>query len=68
LINDTARRVRFVLDRTLVEAEQVNFHPLINTGTTTLSRQGIRRFLDILGIEPIVVDFDAMAVIERAAR
>jgi len=68
LINDTARRVRFVLDRTLAEAEQVNFHPLINTGTTTLSRQGFRRFLDTLGIEPMVVDFDAMAVIEPTAR
>lgn len=27
LVNDTAHLVRFVLDRTLAEAEQVNFHP-----------------------------------------
>jgi Ala-tRNA(Pro) deacylase len=64
LINDTARRVRFVLDRTLAEAELVNFHPLTNTATTTVSRQGFRRFLQALDVAPIVVDFVAMAVVE----
>jgi Ala-tRNA(Pro) deacylase len=60
LINDTDRRVRFVLDRTLAEAELVNFHPLTNTGTTTVSREGFRAFLAALAIEPLVVDFVAM--------
>jgi Ala-tRNA(Pro) deacylase len=62
LINDTDRRVRFVLDRTLAEAELLNFHPLTNTGTTTVSRAGFRAFLAALGIEPLVVDFVAMSV------
>lgn len=62
LINDTDRRVRFVLDSTLAEAELVNFHPLTNTGTTTVSREGFRTFLRALGIEPLVVDFVAMQV------
>jgi len=62
LINDTGRRVRFVLDRTLAEAELVNFHPLTNTGTTTVSREGFRTFLRALGIQPLVVDFVAMQV------
>jgi Ala-tRNA(Pro) deacylase len=64
LINDTGRRVRFVLDRTLAEAEQVNFHPLTNTATTTIGRDGFRTFLSALGIEPLVVDFVAMAVVD----
>jgi Ala-tRNA(Pro) deacylase len=64
LINDTERRVRFVLDRTLAEAEQVNFHPLTNTATTTIGRDGFRTFLAALGIEPLVVDFVAMAVVD----
>ncbi|MEW5686470.1 MAG: YbaK/EbsC family protein [Pseudomonadota bacterium] len=68
LINDTGGRVRFVLDRTLAEAEQVNFHPLVNTGTTTVSGEGFRRFLAALGVEPMVVDFEAMTVIEPAVR
>lgn len=63
LVNDTEHRVRFVLDRTLAQAELVNFHPLTNTATTTISQEGFRRFLQAVGVEPLVVDFDAMAVI-----
>ncbi len=66
LINDTAHRVRFVLDRTLAEAELVNFHPLTNTATTTVTGAGLRRFLDAIGVSPMVVDFEAMAVVEMA--
>jgi Ala-tRNA(Pro) deacylase len=62
LINDTDRRVRFVLDRTLAEADRVNFHPLTNTATTTVSREGFAAFLAGLGITPMVVDFVAMKV------
>ncbi|CAN5411689.1 prolyl-tRNA synthetase associated domain-containing protein [soil metagenome] len=57
LINDAERRVTFVLDRRLHEADLVNFHPLINTGTTALDRAAFRRFLSLIGREPIVVDF-----------
>ncbi len=63
LVNDTARRVRFVLDRTLAEAEAVNFHPLTNTATTTVSRAGFAQFLEGLDVTPMVVDFAAMTVI-----
>ncbi|MDP3490222.1 MAG: YbaK/EbsC family protein [Phenylobacterium sp.] len=64
LINDVARRVTFVLDRRLVEAETVNFHPLTNTATTALDQAGFRSFLAALGVAPIVVDFEALKVIE----
>ena len=58
LVNDRDRRVRFVLDATLARAEQINFHPLTNTATTTISRNGFRAFLEILSVTPLVVDFD----------
>ncbi|MFZ5719830.1 MAG: prolyl-tRNA synthetase associated domain-containing protein [Pseudomonadota bacterium] len=64
LINDTDHRVRLVLDRTLAEAELLNFHPLTNTATTTIRQEGFRRFLDVLGVTPIVVDFAGMTVVE----
>jgi Ala-tRNA(Pro) deacylase len=64
LVNDVGRRVRFVLDRTLAEAELVNFHPLTNTATTTLSADGFRRFLAAIGVKPLVVDFAQMQVVE----
>ncbi|RAK58239.1 prolyl-tRNA synthetase associated domain-containing protein [Phenylobacterium deserti] len=66
LINDVEKRIRFVLDRTLAEAALVNFHPLTNTATTTIPQAGLRRFFAAVGVEPMVVDFAAMAVVEVA--
>ena len=57
LINDVERRITFVLDRRLHEAEIVNFHPLTNTATTAMDQAGFRRFLGLLKREPIVADF-----------
>ncbi|THD59048.1 YbaK/EbsC family protein [Phenylobacterium sp.] len=65
LINDTDRRMRFVLDRNLAEASRVNFHPLTNTATTGVSQAGFRAFLAAIGVTPLVVDFATMAVIAR---
>lgn len=64
LVNDQAHRVRFVLDRALAEASAVSFHPLTNTATTTVSQQGLRRFFAVVGVEPLVVDFVQMDVVE----
>lgn len=60
LINDTDRRVTFVLDQRLWDAPIVNFHPLTNTATTALDQAEFRRFMTLLGREPLVVDFDAL--------
>jgi len=65
LVNDPDHRVTFVLDRALAEASHVNFHPLINTATTTLAAEDFGRFLAALGRAPLVVDFAAMNVVEN---
>ena len=57
LINDTDHRVTFVLDQALWDADIVNFHPLTNTATTALVQSEFRRFLTLVGREPIIVDF-----------
>ena len=57
LINDSGRRVRVVLDRALLDHELVNFHPLANTATTAISTAGMMRFLEALGVVPLIVDF-----------
>jgi Ala-tRNA(Pro) deacylase len=66
LINDGARRVRFVLDRALAEAAVVNFHPLTNTATTSIDQAGLRRFFAALGVTPLVVDFRTLMRVETA--
>ncbi len=60
LINDTDRRVTFVLDKVLWDAEIVNFHPLTNTATTALAQAEFRRFLELIEREPMVVDFERL--------
>ena len=59
LINDTDRRVSLVVDAALLATEPLNFHPLVNTATTAVSRAGFLAFLAALGVEPMVVDFSA---------
>ena len=61
LINDPAHRVRFVLDAALLASEPINFHPLTNTATTAVSRDGFLKFLAAVGVAPLVVDFDLLA-------
>ena len=53
LINDPDCRVRVVLDAAMMEHELVNFHPLVNTMTTTISSVDLLRFVRACGHEPM---------------
>jgi len=57
LMNDAGRRATLILDAALLREDLVNFHPLTNTATTQVSREGFLKFLSEIGVEPIVVDF-----------
>lgn len=61
LINDVDRRVTFVIDKRLWEAEIVNFHPLTNTATTALTQAAFRKVMTELGRAPLLIDFSADA-------
>ncbi|MFO1150207.1 MAG: prolyl-tRNA synthetase associated domain-containing protein [Alsobacter sp.] len=58
-INDTTGRVTVVLDQRLLEHERINVHPLVNTMTTGVSRDGLLAFLRSTGHEPVVVPLHA---------
>ena len=66
LINDTGHAVRVALDAQMLERDPLNFHPLVNDATTTISRDGLLRFLKLTGHDPVVVDFDRLEAQERA--
>lgn len=57
VINDASRTVAVALDEELLAAEPLNFHPLDNSKTTTVSRAGLARFLEAEEHEPLVVRF-----------
>lgn len=61
LINDPQHKVRFVLDKALADASIVNFHPLTNTATTSLSQTDFRSFIASLGRQLVVIDFAELA-------
>jgi Ala-tRNA(Pro) deacylase len=49
VINDKDARVTVILDAALMAHDLLNFHPLVNTGTTTVSREGLLKFLEATG-------------------
>ncbi|HRK23324.1 MAG TPA: prolyl-tRNA synthetase associated domain-containing protein [Beijerinckiaceae bacterium] len=55
-MNDTDGRVTVVLQRKLAEAPVLNFHPLTNTATTTITNQDLLQFLAAIGHPPHIVD------------
>jgi len=57
LINDRLNRMGLVLDQGLMACDAVNFHPLSNDATTSISPAGLMRFLEETGHRPIMVDF-----------
>jgi Ala-tRNA(Pro) deacylase len=52
VINDKDCRVTVVLDAAMLAHQVLNFHPLRNTGTTTISREGLLAFLEATGHKP----------------
>jgi len=52
VINDETGRVTVVLDAAMMDYELLNYHPLVNTGTTTISREGLLKFLEATGHKP----------------
>jgi Ala-tRNA(Pro) deacylase len=65
-INDTAASVSVVLDAAMMQHETLNFHPLINTMTTSIAARDLVVFLKATGHEPRILqvsDEDPAAVL-----
>ncbi len=55
LINDTTNRVNVVLDAAMMAHELVNYHPLVNTATTTIRSDDLVTFIRSCGHDPKIV-------------
>ncbi len=51
-MNDGAGRVTVVLDAAMMAHATINFHPLVNTMTTSIGRDDLVRFLEATGHRP----------------
>jgi len=54
-MNDTAGRVSIVLDAAMMAHATLNFHPLVNTMTTSIARSDLVKFLEATGHPPRIV-------------
>src|SRR5258708_16838465 len=57
LINDHARAVQLVLDRSLADGPAINVHPLVNTMTMAIAPADLLRFFAATGHPPRWLDF-----------
>ncbi|HXP97663.1 MAG TPA: prolyl-tRNA synthetase associated domain-containing protein [Telmatospirillum sp.] len=55
LINDPAHRVRVILDAVMMEQPLLNYHPLTNEATTTITNADFRTFLKDCGHDVQIV-------------
>lgn len=60
LINDSAHRVMFVLDKRLTTFDSLNCHPLHNSATTNIAREDFLRFLALTGHEPRIINLETV--------
>ncbi len=61
LINDVNRQVRLILDAPMMEHDWLNYHPLTNEATTTISKGDFLKFIRHCGHEPTIIDLEAAA-------
>jgi Ala-tRNA(Pro) deacylase len=46
IVNDKDHRVKVILDKEMMENELLNFHPLVNTATTTIGSNDLIKFME----------------------
>ena len=56
VVNDADRAVDVVIDKNLWSSKAFRCHPLVNTSTLVVSKEGLERFLDITGHRPHLIE------------
>ena len=55
LVNDTSHQVQLALDSSLLQADRIYFHPLVNDLTLGVTPDDIHAFLAITGHQPKII-------------
>lgn len=58
IINDASSSVKVAVDKAILEQHPLNFHPLDNAQTTSISSEGLLKFLEAEGHHAQVIDFE----------
>lgn len=64
MINDADKKVKVIIDKRLLEAEWASFHPMDNTASTAINREGILKIKELSGRDDSnfeVLDFSTIA-------
>lgn len=61
IVNDTGNNVTIILDKSMMETERVNYHPLLNTMTISVKPADLIRFIESTGHVPHIVDLSPAA-------
>ncbi len=56
LINDVQNLVNVVLDAEMMAYSHLNYHPLVNNATTSITPEGLLSFIRACGHDPAIVD------------
>lgn len=56
LVNDTQHQAELIVDRAIWAADAIQCHPLVNTATLSIGREGLQRLLEATGHPPCVID------------
>lgn len=56
IINDTGHNVKILLDKSMMETDIVNYHPLLNTMTIGVTPADLIKFIESTGHTPHIVD------------
>jgi len=61
IVNDKDKKVNLVMDQRLMnDFEFVGFHPMQNDHTTSITREDMKKVIEISGHEPMVTDFSTL--------
>ena len=56
ILNESARNIKVVLDKKMMKEKLLNYHPLRNDATTTISASDLLKFIYAMEHKPIVLD------------